>query len=257
MELSKVTMTGADNGTNPRELILIAKQFPFVEWGILICDAEVSSLDEGRKRFPSLDWIGRLKDAVDKDGFFQSGMNLSLHLCGDYVTDFLKGNFDFKGRLGPLFEMFQRIQINTHGVPHEWCAQPIHDFISAHPEKEFIFQYDNVNTDLFEVLAGGRGSSVMEGLKNISALFDLSHGAGVLPEEWPRPLSFAKCGYAGGLSPQNIRHQLSVLKDVAKGHSVWIDMETHVRSNNDLLFDLGKVQSVLEICEDEAGRFNS
>ena len=34
--LQTVTLTGADDSVNPEDLIAISKEFPFVEWGILI-----------------------------------------------------------------------------------------------------------------------------------------------------------------------------------------------------------------------------
>ena len=85
---------------------------------------------------------------------------------------------------------------------------------------------------------------------NCSTLFDLSHGAGVLPEQWPKPLPGIRCGYAGGLSPDNIKEQLTLISAAVGDTPIWIDMETHVRSNNDRLFDLGKVEQVLKVLYD-------
>ncbi len=224
--ITKVTITGADDSINPEELVQLTKEFPFVEWGIL-----VSRKNFGRLRFPSKEWISKL---------LENDLQLSAHLCGAYVREFLQGNFSFKEEIQSLFEAVKRIQINTHGEPHEWSSVPTYEFISQHPNKQFIFQYDNVNTDLFEILA-------KKGLINISALYDLSHGAGLLPEQWPKPLSFAKCGYAGGLSPENIESQIAKIESIVGDTEIWIDMESHVRSDMDRLFDLVKVRKCLEI----------
>ena len=35
MKLTKVTLTGADDFTDPKRLIEISREYPFVEWGIL------------------------------------------------------------------------------------------------------------------------------------------------------------------------------------------------------------------------------
>lgn len=228
--INKVTITGADDSIRPEELVHLTEEFSFVEWGIL-----VSRKNFGTHRFPSKDWLDKLLQFPEQQ--------LSAHLCGAYVREFLKGNFGFKDELSTLFDSVKRIQINTHGEPHEWNARPIFDFITAHPKKEFIFQYDNVNTDLFEVLA-------KDGLTNISALYDLSHGAGLLPQQWPKPLSFAKCGYAGGLSPENLESQILAIESIVGNTEIWIDMETHVRSNMDSLFDTAKVRKCLEISSD-------
>jgi hypothetical protein len=228
--INKVTITGADDSIHPEELVHLSEEFSFAEWGIL-----VSRKNFGSYRFPSKDWLDKLLQFPN--------LQLSAHLCGAYVREFLKGNFGFKDELITLFDSVKRIQINTHGEPHEWNARPIFDFITRHPEKDFIFQYDNVNTDLFEVLA-------KDGLTNISALYDLSHGAGLLPQQWPKPLSYAKCGYAGGLSPENLRSQISSIESIVGNTEIWIDMETHVRSNMDYLFDTSKVRKCLEISSD-------
>ena len=50
-----VTVTGADNSIRPEELVPIAKDYPFVEFGILL-----SKKQQGGKRFPSRDWLEEL-----------------------------------------------------------------------------------------------------------------------------------------------------------------------------------------------------
>jgi hypothetical protein len=228
--IKTVTITGADDSVNPVELKKLSEEFPFVEWGIL-----VSRKNFGTPRFPSIGWLDHLHQVKDR---FPS-IKLSCHLCGAYVREFAKGNMIFLDmELTPIWDLFDRVQINFHGEPHEWSAIPIADLIASQPDKEFIFQYDNVNTDLLEVLA-------QRGLKNISALFDLSHGAGIVPNEWPKHLDFVKCGYAGGLGPDNLKAQISKIESAAGDKEIWIDMETKVRSYSDALFDLAKVRACL------------
>ena len=78
-------------------------------------------------------------------------------------------------------------------------------------------------------------------------LFDLSGGAGILPESWPKAKG-EYCGYAGGLSPENLEEQLEKIKCVVdEDQKIWIDVETHVRSSDDKQFDLDKVRKFLEI----------
>jgi len=105
--------------------------------------------------------------------------------------------------------------------------------------KEFIFQFDDVNNGIIE--------SVSKSGVNCSALFDTSGGAGILPNEWPEPLQNIKCGYAGGISPENIEAQIKLIESKVGETKIWIDMETHIRSNNDYQFDLNKVEKCLEI----------
>jgi len=228
--IKKVTITGADESISPSALIGLSEKYPFVEWGIL-----VSKNNWGSNRFPSIGWIRNLK--LVKDLFPE--MNLSCHLCSDYVRKLVKGNVSSILDLGELWDIFDRVQINFHAIPHEFHPNMFRVFRS-YKEKEFIFQYDDVNTLVVS-------SAIKEGIRNISALFDLSHGAGVLPSSWPELIDGIKCGYAGGISPDNIESQILLINGIVKNSETWIDMETKVRSEYDRLFDLGKVERCLEI----------
>jgi phosphoribosylanthranilate isomerase len=103
--------------------------------------------------------------------------------------------------------------------------------------QDVIFQIDGVN-NIIEKLQDGTHP-------NISGLFDLSHGAGVLPNAWPSVLNNVYCGYAGGLSPDNVIDELRKIEPLVGAKSIWIDAETHLR-NADGNFDLTKVQAFLE-----------
>lgn len=226
-------MTGADDGTNPSQLFELSAKYPFVEWGILL-----SRNSMGRKRFPSLKWLDMLHE-LHSHGW---DCKFSGHLCGAWVNEFLLGNLKMKEELGMVWDLFHRIQINTHGERTIYDSKGLAAAVRHNPKKEFIFQFDNVNTDILK--------SVNSTEDNISALFDVSHGAGVLPETWPTPLFGIKCGYAGGLSPENVAQQIGDINFMVNGDTdIWIDAETHLRSDNDKLFDLNKVESFLKACE--------
>lgn len=234
MKLSKVTMTGADDSIPIQWLFEISNKYPFVEWGILL-----SRKSKGANRFPSQLFL----DTLYKYDTGYSDVPLvkfSGHLCGSYVKEILMGDFYFIEEIGHAWKLFQRVQINTHGIAHN------HDAINMLAalksiDKEIIFQYDNVNTS---ILADARMGGV-----HCSTLFDLSHGYGTLPNQWPEPIANLKCGYAGGLSPDNIEQQLKLIEGKVGDGETWIDMETHIRSNDDQQFDLWKVEKVLEICK--------
>ena len=227
--ITRVTITGPDNSIRPLDLILLNDKYPFVEWGIL-----VSQKNFGANRFPTMEWIKSL-EIVKKE---HPEIKLSCHLCGKYVRDLCSGSDLAIKELGDLWNMFDRVQINFHGIPHKQSA----DFISLLLEqknKEFIFQFDDVNNKIIE--------SVSKAGVNCSALFDTSGGAGILPKEWPEPLENIKCGYAGGISPENIEDQIRLIESKVGETEIWIDMESHIRSNNDYQFDLDKVKKCLEI----------
>jgi hypothetical protein len=223
-----VTVTGADDSIDPKNLLDLSKKYPFVEWGILL-----SFSSQGGCRFPSLGWVDKLKDV-------SSGLNLSGHLCGKYVRDIVKGELTVNTDLLP----FNRYQINFHGVKSE----PEEKFHTELPNilkqtnKQYIFQADLVNESLFW--------DMYKKEVNVVPLFDLSHGAGVAPSEWRKPFDKIMCGYAGGLGPGNLKEQLEKILSITGNSDIWIDMETKVRSNYDRQFDLGKVETCLKIAKE-------
>lgn len=234
--ITKVTITGADDSIVPAQLQILSHQYPFVEWGIL-CSA--SSMDS--PRFPSREWLDTLTHFQQSLRTTGQAMNLSCHLCGRYVRELLRGyKFPIRELTSETWGIFNRVQLNTHGLPHIFHGYAFERLGAYYPEKQFIFQYDNANTDLFQCLIDTHDF-------NYAALFDLSHGAGVLPSQWPDLLSGVPCGYAGGLSPENLKAQIERIEQKAGDVEIWIDAETHVRTNE--RFDLDKVRAFLEIAK--------
>ena len=229
--LNRVTLTGADDSIRPEELVEISKDFPFVEWGILL-----SKSSTGRNRFPSFEWLEKLRE-------FQFDLVLSGHLCGRWVRDVCEGDWSFAKEHPELLDMFDRIQLNFHSYLHKIEEEPFVKGLLEVQEKgrTFIFQLDDVNNELLKV-------AIKSGV-NASGLFDLSGGAGVLPGEWPKQPNQTYCGYAGGLSPDNLQEQLKVIATRVSDLPVWIDAETHVRSTDDQLFDLKKCVKFLEVAK--------
>lgn len=230
------TITGPDDSIKAEQLVPLSQEFPFVEWGILLSRKQI-----GNNRFPSRKWLEDLVQIKKANPF----LRLSAHLCGAYVREFLLGDhLFFEKELKDVWPIFSRVQINTHGEPHELNTQKVKRFIVNNPSVEFILQYDNQHA------ASNLNKLIEAGLRQrLATLFDLSHGAGVLPEEWPQPLRTVHCGYAGGLSSQNLVEQIKKIDSITEKVNIWIDMETHVRSNMDQLFDLAKVRYCLELAQ--------
>lgn len=234
--LERVTVTGADDSIKPSELFDIQEQYPFCEFGILL--SRKQTLNGGGNRFPSKEWICSLVSECRKR---RKPLRLSAHLCGQWVDGFLSGHLvDFDTIAPGLFDLIRRIQINTHAQKTESTVE-MFDVINwlSREEKTIIFQLDGRDgTDMAKYVASF-------GHSNIAGLFDLSHGAGVLPREYPKPFKNLACGYAGGLSPENVAAQLSMLEKATDGPT-WIDAESRLFSDNGLSFDLLKVSSFLE-----------
>lgn len=227
--INRVALTGANDFTNPEELLAISREFPFVEWGILLSETSM-----GTPRFPSYGWLCVLAEFYKEHS---DEVHFSGHLCGKWVREWLE-----KGITAPMwtiipFEMFDRFQVNTHAEAHKlkegrWVL----------PQGvQWIAQYDNVNTKVIDMF--------FDAMMDVAALFDLSHGAGVLPSEWPEHPGDMYCGYAGGLSPANVADQIErISSHVPKGQLIWVDAETHLRTDHDTTFNLRLCREFLENC---------
>lgn len=219
MPLTKVTATGPDDTTPVTKITDLLSLYKKAEIGVL---ASPGSLNSGRPRFPSTHWVKSLYGRVSQSNPSLLG-RFSLHLCGGYVTEFLSGKPEnIIELLNTYAKMFSRIQINTHGKTTSGALSMVmvEDSVRALKKLgvEVIFQRDGVNNHIFDLLM------LRKSVDNISTLFDLSAGAGILPESWPKAIPGAKCGYAGGLSSENVVDNL-LLIDAACPQEHWIDAE--------------------------------
>jgi len=214
MNIKTITFTGADDSVDPKWLAALSTLHPSVEWGILFNKAY-----QGAVRYPSPVWIDKL-EAVK---MANPKLCLSAHLCGSYVRDICRGEFTEP----PGWGIFDRVQLNFHGIKHNIAGS---GFIEALGEvlfshgKKIILQMDGTNDVIFEKARTVLGSA------DISPFFDCSHGAGIVPEKWPRPVEGVFCGYAGGLGPENLAAECVRIAEVVGERDVWLDMETKVRS---------------------------
>ena len=133
----------------------------------------------------------------------------------------------------------QRVQINTHAERHVSTTGLISSLLESPNDPEFIFQWDGVNDHLTHAV---HARSI-----TVSALFDTSGGAGVLPSEWPQSDQPFWCGYAGGLGPANVVEQIEKI-EARSPRPYWIDMERRVRVDDDSSLNMMAVRSVLEQC---------
>lgn len=253
--IDRVTITGADDSIKPQELLSLTQEFPFVEWGIL-ASFNNTYLSGGTKRYPSPRWISDLQAVAETTGALP---NLALHINGSWVRDLLLGG---AGAPSHLLHCFGRVQLNFHAERTECNPKAFAESLKK-IGKQFIFQLDGAN-----------GNEHLEAVyewetPDCFGLFDVSGGAGILPDSWPQPIyldvqpgehgegeqGWAYHGYAGGLGPDNLAEQIPRILDAsaATAHTregrIWIDMETRIRSANDAIFDLTKVRRCLKIAE--------
>lgn len=219
MNIQYVSLTGADDKTSHNDLAQLTEQFPNVEWALLMFPER-----DGFPRNPTKAW----RDTFHAMKFPQT----ALHLCGSAIERFAEENTNLLNEI----ELFKRIQINlkpNRATPE--LVEQLTRVVEKFPQLQFITQYNEVNSDYFKY---------WNPISNHAYLFDGSLGKGVKPEQWEAPVFNKFCGYAGGLSPDNIEGELVKIAQVTQGHTIWIDMESGIRSNDQ--FDLQKAKKILE-----------
>ena len=221
--LTHVTFTGVDDRTDLGRLKEIAVRYPFAEFGILM--AGPGRLDDNR--FP--DVIPILK------GLDKSGVRLSAHLCGTLAKDIVNtGEFgDFKRACGIRSDLFSRCQLNVAGND---IKNPARFLYFPSMMKQVIIQQSSREAFSERSLYGHFAyyNPVC------SLLVDDSGGRG--RRSRLRVVDAPVVGYAGGISPENVREVLGGILAEEKVRNFWIDMETGVRTDG--WFDLDKVEAV-------------
>lgn len=242
MILDRVTISGADDRVKPQDLLELSNEFPFVEWGILFSH----HYRGGVPRFPSWEWVGQLMDS-DADFF------ASAHLCGAYARSVFIGEALWNEQLLESARLFDRVQLNFYpkgmmgGLAGK--GEKLFAGLDQLEASEIIWQMDGINDQLFFDVA-----SKYERVK-VVPFFDRSNGRGLEQTTWPAPI-FPRCGFAGGLRPENVALCLDrlartldqIYREERWSRSplrTWIDVETGVRTEGDV-FSLDKARAFLE-----------
>jgi hypothetical protein len=211
-----ITFTGVDANTPIRELVALSQRYP-IEWGVLFSPSRHDD-----PRYPCTSFVFELMAQARS-----RGLRLAAHLCGNHSRNI----FDLGGTsVDGLMAGFQRAQINSlEGASNaanvrswaaKWGVKPILQCRDSFP-------------------VGNTG---------IEWLFDPSGGRGVSPQVWPKAPDHSRCGYAGGMRPENVAQAVSVIGRLATRY--WIDMETGVRDEKDHF----SVERCRLVCEAVFGR---
>jgi hypothetical protein len=182
------------------ELISSLSGFDNVEVGILWSGPE----KEGRSRYPGVQWLRQLRCAWLNRR--EANLTLSLHLCGRAARAVTKGGFtDIDAILArltfPDSTIYGRVQVNCALGPHSGKL----DTAAIRPmarklRREGRSMVLQVKNPLPWVHENAESCLGLWG----DVLIDASGGRGILPDEWPAPIPWLACSYAGGLTPENV-----------------------------------------------------
>lgn len=216
---TNVTFTGASDDTNIEYMFEMSERFPFIEWGILYSHKRSGS----DPRYPSRDWIDTFLDKVYLRSQYNKHINYAIHVCGKAVVDLktLDRSVDFLHF--KTNKQLMRLQLNFSLDKIAMSRDELNRLIASFHPAPVITQHNDINAEIAE----------WELPPNHQILFDQSGGRGIAPTQWLPPIPEKVTGYAGSLGPHNIGTAgVEIMKIAAPPY--WIDMETHIRSDDRL-----------------------
>ncbi|CAE8729987.1 unnamed protein product, partial [Polarella glacialis] len=224
-------------------------------WGVLLRPDR-----QGQPRYAGPEVLKKLGCLARGEGG-RDTLRLACHLCGDDCRRVIRGDVDRVRHLHGLLG-FGRLQLNPTKAndPGGWepaaAAEGVRAVATALPEVEFILQLNEETQALFERLFHDPSCPAPT---NLVVLLDASCGLGKVPDAWARPPEGVRCGFAGGLGPDTVLAQLDAIAAACKDsgssgsdmpQSVWIDMESGIRSQESDrgdIFDLERVRKVVKL----------
>lgn len=231
MKLTHCTLTGVDDATDLARLPSLSRDYPIVEWGFLY-----SPTRQGQPgRYPSVATLQRAFRDLPGD------VRVALHVCGEGVADLLAREPVAHELMTLVAARGGRVQLNFSQTRNPVDLVALARFLDEFPKTSFITQHNTSNQDVWRALSAH---------PNHAILFDASGGTGILPKQWPQPVSAAACGYAGGLGPDSLYRNLGNIAAAAGHRPFWIDMESRLRlKDGDGIdrFDLDRCRFCLEI----------
>ena len=219
---SRLTFTGVDKNTDLGRLRRIADVCPHVEFAVLV--GSKTGTDTSN-RFPSWSYIGDIAAVLPIN-------QVAVHMCGMFSRAIERDDFGLP--LEVCDKGFGRVQVNaTH-----YNLRAVDAFAVRARDRgvrEVIVQVRGSNALLTDVHVGR------------SYLHDESGGRGVdCIDRWNAPPVSTPCGFAGGLSAENIDRAVAFARKHPHA-DIWFDMETGVRTDD--WFDLDKVVEVIARAE--------
>ena len=207
-----LTLTGLTHEDQITQAAALSDRFNFLEWGILYSPSRVGG------RYAAHNWILNDSNVLRLP-------KKALHLCGKAVPMFLEANPQVTELLHPDVGI-RRVQLNFNIVKTPLDLSLVSAAMHSFPHIDFITQHNNSNEDVYNQIWAS----------NHQVLFDQSGGNGIGPKEWKKPLRNKLCGYAGGLGPDNIDVQLAMIYEQVQSRDFWIDMESNIRTDDELDF---------------------
>lgn len=224
MRLKTITVSGPNEFTDIEELVKLAVRYRRAEIGVQVSGKKAS--------FASARywWLMSLYLYCVKE---KKIVPLALHINSDWVEEFCQGDvaqelinlLNFANIDGTPF--VGRVQLNFKiGREKTPDMEKLITAMKRFPKQRFILSYNAEN------------AAFIKEIYNAGILFDLlydnSHGEGVIPESYDKPVfPDVVQGYAGGLGADNVEEQLwKISKAVPVGRDFSIDAESRLKGED-------------------------
>lgn len=231
MAITKISFVGIDTKTTVNGLQGLAmNSITRLEFGAL------HSPSKNTNRYLSKDRISAFFS--DKSDLY----DFSLHLCGLYATDLIENQHRSAELLDGLnIDDSIAIQLNfSLRDSDEQLERYCNNILLLAENYEIIVQENNTKANLIKALLQNKTSS-----SRLRILFDASGGNGKQIKTFNRPYTDVYTGYAGGITPQNIREVCENVNRVSADIPVYIDMESGVRNVHDE-FSIQKCTAIID-----------
>lgn len=238
-----IAFAGIDERTSVEELQKLHNDFDGkVEFGVLY--SSNTSYEKENRRYPHPVFLETLRN---------SGLNLSLHLCGKTVREIWRNNdwSNLEKELGKYLPVFKRIQLNVskENLP-QYIANDLNDgkwTMKAPPQnQELIIQQSLSNLCVYEAF---KDSNIKDKAANICFLLDDSGGRGIRKPLESTLTGVSLLGYAGGINTENcieVKEEAQMWADIAE-HDYYLDLESGCRDEKDW-FSVKKCREICEKC---------
>lgn len=239
MKIKFVTCSGVNETTDIPSLIALAQEFPIAEFGIQI-SGEKCSFES-----PRFKWINDVANYAAQQKVL---LNVALHINRSWAEDCGQGKLspelidllDLRDCNGDFFA--KRVQFNFKiGREKAPNAYKFARLVRNLTPRRCILSYNDCNQELIRKL-------YLSGVI-FDCLYDESFGEGIVPQERKAP-AFVEAvqGYAGGISPDNVKQTLDdIFLNWHKSPNVsgiWIDAEGRLKGSNKRL-DLAQCKTYL------------
>lgn len=231
-----LSFTGVDDKTSIDDLVKLTSQYgKYIRFGVLYMPEK-----EGQPRYPSESFRRSLTD--------EKSLTIDAHLCGQKIFRMILDE-DTRASVIDDLKNYSRVQLNINAFTKYFSddeVELIYDTLIENDIKIIVQMNDGSKNAVEKLL-----NKYSEFDQELYVLNDSSKGLGKSPDHWPKTISDkAWFGFAGGLSPDNIKEQFPLIAEASNGNYFWVDMESGVRDENNE-FSLEKVNQVAEYIDSD------